>query len=84
MRAKYGIDKKVNGVVVTDVDPQSAAGQRNLKAGDVIVEAAQDTVTTPEDVAKSIDKVKKAGRKQVLLRLEDAKGDMRFVAVPIE
>ena len=84
LRAKYGIDKKVNGVVVTDVDPQSAAGQRNLKAGDVIVEAAQDTVTTPEDVAKSIDKVKKAGRKQVLLRLEDAKGDMRFVAVPIE
>jgi serine protease Do len=84
LRSKYGIDKKVNGVVITDVDPQSPAGQRNLKAGDVIVEAAQDSVVSPEDVAKSIEKVKKAGRKQVLLRLEDAKGDMRFVAVPIE
>ncbi len=84
LRSKYNIDKKLNGVVVTDVDPQSPAAQRNLKAGDVIVEAAQDQVATPEDVAKSIDKIKKAGRKQVLLRLEDGKGDMRFVAVPIE
>ncbi len=84
MRAKYGIDKKVSGVVVIEVDPQSPAAQRNVKPGDVIVEAAQDTVALPEDVVKSIDKVKKAGRKQVLLRLEDAKGDMRFVAIPIE
>lgn len=84
LRAKFGIDKKLNGVVVLEVDPQSPAAQRNLKAGDVIVEAAQDGVATPDDVAKSIDKVKKAGRKQVLLRLEDGKGDMRFVAVPIE
>ena len=84
LRTKYSIDKKLNGVIVVDVDPQSPAAQRNLKAGDVIVEAAQDAVTTPDDVAKSIDKIKKAGRKQVLLRLEDGKGDMRFVAVPIE
>jgi serine protease Do len=84
LRAKFKIDKKVNGVVVTEVDPQSPAAGRNIKPGDVIVEAAQDNVTTPEDVIKSVDKVKKAGRKQVLLRLEDAKGDMRFVAVPIE
>ena len=34
-------------------------------------------------MTKSVDKVKKAGRKAVLLRLEDGKGDMRFVAVPL-
>jgi len=28
--------------------------------------------------------VKKAGRKAVLLRLEDGKGSLRFVAVPVQ
>ena len=84
LRAKYKIDPKVKGVVVTEVDPKSPAGQKNIKAGDVIVEAAQDAVSTPEDIAKSIEKVRKAGRKQLLLRVENAKGEMRFVAVAIE
>lgn len=83
LRAKYKIDTKVVGVIVTDVDPASAAAAKNIKAGDVIVEAAQDQVETPDDVARSIAKVKKLGRKAVLFRIEDAKGDLRFVAVPI-
>mgnify|MGYP001416681009 CR=1 FL=1 len=84
LRARYSLDAKVKGVVVTEVDPQSPAGQKAIKPGDVIVEAAQDPVTTPADIARSVDKIRKAGRKAVLLRVEDARGDLRFVAVPIE
>jgi serine protease Do len=84
LRQKHGIDQKVTGVVVTEVDPQSPAARKGVKVGDVIVEAAQEQVSSIEDVAKSIDKVRKSGRKAVLLRLEDAKGDLRFVAVPLE
>jgi serine protease Do len=84
MRQQHGIDSKVKGVVVTEVDAQSPAAQKGVKVGDVIVEAGQEQVSTPEDVAKSIDKVRKAGRKAVLLRIEDARGDLRFVAVPLE
>ena len=83
LRAKFGIDDKVKGVVVTEVDPASPAASKNIKAGDVIVEAAQEQVATPEDVARSVEKMKKVGRKAVLLRVEDAKGDLRFVAVPL-
>ncbi len=83
LRTKFNIDAKLKGVIVLEVDPDSAAAQKSVKIGDVIVEAAQDTVSTPDDVSKSIEKVKKAGRKAVLLRIEDAKGDMRFVAVPL-
>jgi serine protease Do len=83
LRAKYGLDAKMKGVVVVEIDPQSAAAQKSIKVGDVIVEAAQDPVTSPEDIARSIEKVKKAGRKAVLLRVEDGKGDLRFVAVPV-
>ncbi len=84
LRQKHGLDKKVKGVLVTEIDPQSPAALKGVKAGDVIVEAAQDQVSSIDDVVKSIDKVRKSGRKTVLLRVEDGKGDMRFVAVPID
>ncbi len=83
-RKKYGIDAKINGVIVEDVDGQSSAGQKGIKEGDVIVEAGQDPMAKPEDLARSIDKVRQAGRKAVLLRVEDGKGDLRFVAVPLQ
>ncbi len=83
-RKKYGIDAKTNGLVVEDVEAQSAAAQKGIKQGDVIVEAGQDAMTKPEDLAKSVDKVRGSGRKAVLLRVEDGKGDLRFVAVPLQ
>ena len=72
------------GVLVRSIVKGSAAEKAGLKAGDVIVEAGQDQVSKPEDVAKSVEKVKKSDRKAVLLRVEDGKGDLRFVAVPLQ
>jgi serine protease Do len=83
LRLKFGLDAKIKGVVVLEIDPQSPAAQKGIKVGDVIVEAAQELVATPEDIARGIEKVKKAGRKAVLLRVEDGKGDLRFVAIPV-
>ena len=84
LRSKYKIDPKVKGVVVVEADAASEASKKGIKPGDVIVEAAQDPVTSVEDITKAIEKVRKAGRKQLLLGVEDGRGDMRFVAVPIE
>ena len=84
VRAKFSLDAKVKGVVVTEVDPASAAANKNIKVGDVIVEAAQDQIEAVDDVSKAIEKVRKTGRKQILLRVDGAKGDTRFVALPIE
>jgi serine protease Do len=84
LRAKYGLAPAVKGIVVLEVDPASPAAQRNVRAGDVIVEVAQEAVASIEDVVKGIEGVRTAGRNAVLLRLEDAKGDLRFVAVPVD
>jgi serine protease Do len=74
----------VKGVVVVEVDPASPAAQRQIKAGDVVVEVAQEAVASIDDISKGIERVRTAGRNAILLRIEDGKGDMRFVAVPIE
>jgi serine protease Do len=84
LRTKHQLNKDTKGVIVLEVDPASPAAEKGVKVGDVIVEAAQDAVTSIDDINKSVDKVKKAGRKAVLLRLDDSKGDLRFVAVPVE
>jgi serine protease Do len=85
LRKKFGIDAKVaKGVVIVELPEQSQAGRKGLKAGEVIVEAAQEPVAAPADVQKAVDKVRAGGRRAVLLRVEDGKGQMRFVAVPLE
>ncbi len=84
LRSKHGLASSVRGVIVLEVDPVSPAAEKNVKAGDVIVEAAQEQVNSIEDVIQGIERMRSTGRSAVLLRLEDAKGDMRFVAVPVQ
>jgi serine protease Do len=83
LRTKHGLGRDVKGIVVLEVDPSSFAAERNVKAGDVIVEVAHEAVSSIDDIVRVIERVRTAGR-NVLLRLEDAKGDLRFVAVPVE
>ncbi len=83
LRQKFKLDKDVKGVVVTKIDPAGPAARKNIKVGDVIVEAGQAAVSSPDDVADSVEKMKQAGRRAILLRVEDARGDLRFVAIPL-
>ncbi len=69
--------------MVTEVDEASAAAEKGIRAGDVIVEVAQEEVATPRDVVEKVHSVKKNERKSVLLLLQRA-GDLRFVAVRID
>ena len=70
------------GVIITDVEPDSPAARKNVKPGDVIVEVTQEEVRQPHDVVVRLQAVKRSGRGRVLLLLSDAKGELRFVAVP--
>ncbi len=71
------------GVVVTEIADDSIAARKGLRPGDVIVEIGQEEVSAPGDVARSVAKAKKEGRKSVLLLL-DRKGDLRFVALRVD
>ena len=70
------------GVVVTGVDSSGVAADRGVATGDVILEVAGKSVSTPSDVRKVIASVKTGGKRTVLLRVK--KGDnTRFVALPV-
>ena len=82
MRTRFGFNEKVKGLIVGEIDPASAAASKNIRPGDVITEAQQEPVASVKDLETAIEKVKKAGGKSVLVLVEDAKGDTRFVAIP--
>jgi serine protease Do len=84
LRKRYKIKDGVKGVLVTGVDAGSAAADKRLSAGDVIVEVAQESVATAADVQNKIEQMKKDGRKSALLLVSNAEGEVRFVALTIQ
>lgn len=84
LRTRYKIKDSVKGVVVTNVDANSDAAEKRLSAGDVIVEVAQEAVSSGADIQKRVDQLKKDGKKSVLLLVSNADGELRFVALSVQ
>ena len=83
LRKQHNVGDAIKGVVITKVDPQSNAAEKRLQAGNVIVEVAQESVTTPAEVAAKVKALKDQGRRSALLLVSTGAGELRFVAVQI-
>jgi serine protease Do len=70
------------GVVVTDVDPKSAAAERGFKEGDVILSVAGKSVSTPADVKSALEAARTDKKSSVLMRLRTGEAS-HYVAVPL-
>lgn len=79
MRQRFGVQ---DGVIITSVQPGSAAAKSGLDRGDVIVAIGNKAVTNPADVAKEVASAEKAQARTVLLRIVNARG-AQFVALPV-
>ncbi len=84
LRKQHNIKDKVKGVLITAVDPNSAAADKHLTAGMVIAEVQQQPVATAADLQQRIDKLKKAGKKAVVLLVVTPDGDPSFVALSLQ
>jgi serine protease Do len=84
LRKRYKIKDSVKGVVITGVETQSAAADKRLNAGDVIVEVSQEAVADTDALQKRVDQLKKEGRKSALLLVANADGELRFVALNLQ
>ena len=84
-RGKFQIKDSVkSGVVVVKVDPESAAAEQHIVAGDVLVEVARAPVEKLENVLTQLKVLKDAGQKTALLLFANAQGHVRFVALPLK
>ena len=83
LRERFEIDGDVIGVVITQVDGGSAAAEKGMRAGDVIVEVAREKVSSPNQVLEKVKQANNSNRKTVLLLVKRA-DNVRFVALRLE
>ena len=83
-RKTFKIKDGVKGVIVTSVDPGSAAAERGLRPGDVVEEVNHQAVEHPGDIPKAINSAKTDAKKPALLLVSNGEGEVRFVAVPVD
>ena len=84
LRRMHSIKDKVKGVLITAVEPNSAAAEKRLMPGMVIAEVQQQPVSTAAELQQRIDKLKKDGKKAVVLLVLTPNGDPSFVALGLQ
>lgn len=82
-REALGLNPGEDGLAVLDIDEDTEAFEKGIRAGDVISEAGQQPVATIEDLEASLQVARDGGRKSVLL-LVRRDGNPRFVALSLE
>ena len=83
LRERHDIAENARGVVVTKVTDNSAASERGVRVGDLIVEVAQEEVSSPAQVEAKVADARKQGRKTILVMVE-RQGEQRFVALRVD
>jgi serine protease Do len=82
LKDKFQLGADQKGVVITDVAPNTAAADRGLKPGDVIMEVQQGEVGSPADIQKQVDAARKADRKFVLMLIQ-REGGVQYVPLSL-
>ena len=83
LRKQFSLPESARGVVILDVPQNSAAAAQGLRAGDLVVAVGETPLTAPAEATQLAAAARKAGRKNLLLRIE-REGNTRFIALPIE
>jgi serine protease Do len=76
-RRQFGIPSNINGVLITEVDPNSPSYEAGVRAGDVILELNRTKV---KDAEQTVRMTEKPADKTTLLKLW-SQGRTRFVVV---
>ncbi len=80
LRGKYRVPPGVEGVAVTSIVPRLAAAECGIEPGDIVVEAGQDAVHSPQQLNAKIASLQRAGREVVVLTLNRG-GELSFKAL---
>jgi serine protease Do len=83
-RTEFGIGDDVDGVLVTEVVEGSDAYAKGIIAGLMITEVNQTFVRTIQDVEMLVAEAHLEHREAVLLKVVDAAGSSRFIAVRLQ
>ncbi len=81
-RAQWKLPAGTEGVVVTEVAPNTAAADRSFAPGDVILKVQGMPVSTPDEVRQRLEAVQKSKRRTALVLIRRGE-NQQFMSLPI-
>jgi serine protease Do len=82
MRSDMNLSDDVSGVLLLSIESDSPAAASGLAAGDVITDAAQNSIEAIADLVKQVESAVDAGRESLLLLVRRG-GEPRFVVLKL-
>lgn len=83
-RESFKIEATIEqGVVVIAVRPESPFKTLDIGVGDIIHDVNNKVVATPDDLDKRFAEIKAGGDDSASLLISDARGEMRYLRVPL-
>jgi serine protease Do len=84
LRTRLKLSGSAEGLAVVDVDPESAAAERDFSYGDVLVEANGRKLDSVQTLKNLVEAAKSAGRKHVLVQVLRGGSEVLFVTLPVK
>ncbi|MEL6738577.1 MAG: PDZ domain-containing protein, partial [Pseudomonadota bacterium] len=78
---RLGADEDTVGLVVGAVDPNSDAGRKGFRRGDIILSANYENVASVDALRAQIEAAEAEGREALFLRVQRRGTPPRFIAV---
>lgn len=78
-----GLRGQVSGVVITQIDPNSDAAQKGLRAGDIILSVDRRATPNPGAVAEAVTAARTARRTRVLMVVRRGNTPPGFVGIEV-
>jgi len=83
LRRRLGLTEDIQGVLVTDVAPDSPAEEANLLHGDIVMEVGREPVSSVAEYREAVEKSAKPG-KSVLVRYKRGNNDPNITVLKID
>lgn len=83
-RTRLRLPANEAGVLILEVDPDSRAAERGIRAGDAILTANDKEVRSAEELDAAIESARAAGRSFIGLYVQSQSGSGGFVPLPVE
>jgi serine protease Do len=83
-RTRLRLPANEPGVLILEVDPDSRAAERGIRAGDAILTANDEEVRSAEELDAAIEAARAAGRSFIGLFVQSQNGGGGFVPLPLE
>jgi len=81
-RQDYSLEEEAEGVIIIEVEPNSAAAQNGLRPGHIIQRVGNKKVLTVEDFQDQIDQLMQDGQASILMLVQRFDG-ASFITLPL-